>query len=144
MSDAIPPPVGIVVVSHSGEVADAVVRLVTQLANLDDDGPRLVAAGGLADGTVGTDAVRIADALAVADAGSGVVVLADLGSAVLSALTAVEDLIAPELAARVAISRGPLIEGTFVAAVQASAGDALDGVRAAADEAASMDKLGDR
>ncbi|HEX7224204.1 MAG TPA: dihydroxyacetone kinase phosphoryl donor subunit DhaM [Candidatus Limnocylindria bacterium] len=144
MSDAIPPPVGIVVVSHSGEVADAVVRLVTQLANLDDDGPRLVAAGGLADGTVGTDAVRIADALAVADAGSGVVVLADLGSAVLSALTAVEDLIAPELAARVAISRGPLVEGTFVAAVQASAGDGLDGVRAAADEAASMDKLGDR
>jgi PTS hybrid protein len=144
MSDAIPPPVGIVVVSHSGEVADAVVRLVAQLANLDDDGPRLVAAGGLADGTVGTDAVRIADALAVADAGSGVVVLADLGSAVLSALTAVEDLIAPELAARVAISRGPLVEGTFVAAVQASAGDALDGVRAAADEAASMDKLGDR
>jgi PTS hybrid protein len=144
MSDAIPPPVGIVVVSHSGEVADAVVRLVTQLANLDDDGPRLVAAGGLADGTVGTDAVRIADALAAADAGSGVVVLADLGSAVLSALTAVEDLIAPELAARVAISRGPLVEGTFVAAVQASAGDALDGVRSAADEAASMDKLGDR
>jgi PTS hybrid protein len=144
MSDAIPPPVGIVVVSHSGEVADAVVRLVTQLANLDDDGPRLVAAGGLADGTVGTDAVRIADALAAADAGSGVVVLADLGSAVLSALTAVEDLIAPEVAARVAISRGPLVEGTFVAAVQASAGDGLDGVRAAADEAASMDKLGDR
>jgi PTS hybrid protein len=144
MSDAIPPPVGIVVVSHSGEVADAVVRLVTQLANLDDDGPRLVAAGGLADGTVGTDAVRIADALAAADAGSGVVVLADLGSAVLSALTAVEDLIAPELAARVAISRGPLVEGTFVAAVQASAGDGLEGVRAAADEAASMDKLGDR
>ena len=51
---------------------------------------------------------------------------------------------APELAARVAISRGPLVEGTFVAAVQASAGDGLEGVRAAADEAASMDKLGDR
>jgi PTS hybrid protein len=144
MSDAIPPPVGIVVVSHSGEVADAVVRLVTQLANLEEDGPRLVAAGGMADGAVGTDAVRIADAIAAADAGAGVVVLADLGSAVLSALTAVEDLVAPELAARVAISRGPLVEGTFVAAVQASAGDALDGVRAAADEAASMDKLGDR
>jgi len=144
MPDAAPPPVGIVVVSHSGEVADAVVRLVTQLANLDADGPRLVAAGGMADGSVGTDAVRVADALAAADAGAGVVVLADLGSAVLSALTAVDELVAPELAARVAISRGPLVEGTFVAAVQASAGDVLDGVRAAADEAASMDKLGDR
>jgi PTS hybrid protein len=141
MSDAIPPPVGIVVVSHSGEVADAVVRLVTQLANLDDDGPRLVAAGGLADGTVGTDAVRIADALAAADAGSGVVVLADLGSAVLATLTALEELIEPALAERVKISRGPLVEGAFVAAVQASAGDRLDNVLAAADEAASMDKL---
>jgi phosphoenolpyruvate---glycerone phosphotransferase subunit DhaM len=134
-------PVGIVVVSHSSELADATVWLVTQLANLPGDGPRLVAAGGLEDGSVGTDAARIAVALAAADAGSGVVVLADLGSAVLAAATALEELIEPELAARVRISRGPLVEGTFVAAVQASAGDALDGVLAAADEAAAMDKL---
>jgi dihydroxyacetone kinase phosphotransfer subunit len=134
-------PVGIVVVSHSSELADATVRLVTQLANLPGDGPRLVAAGGLEDGSIGTDAARIAVALAAADAGSGVVVLADLGSAVLAAATALEELIEPELADRVRISRGPLVEGTFVAAVQASAGDALDGVLAAADEAAAMDKL---
>lgn len=143
MSDAIEPAVGIVVVSHSSAVADAVVRLVTQLANLAADGPRLVAAGGLADGSVGTDAARIADAVTTADAGAGVVILADLGSAVLSARTAVEDLLDPEVAARVAISRGPLVEGAFVAAVQASAGDGLDGVLAGADEAAAMDKLGD-
>lgn len=144
MTDAGPPPVGIVVVSHSAEVADATVRLVTQLANLSEDGPRLLAAGGMEDGSIGTDATRIADALQRADAGSGAVILADLGSAVLSATTAVEDLLEPERAARVAISRGPLVEGTFVAAVQASAGDDLEGVRAAADDAASMDKLGDR
>ena len=138
------PPVGIVVVSHSAEVADATVRLVMQLANLPDDGPRLIAAGGLEDGSVGTDAVRIADAIGRADAGSGVVVLADLGSAVLSTATAIDELLEPSRAARVAISRGPLVEGAFVAAVQASAGDGLDGVRAAADDAAAMDKLGDR
>jgi dihydroxyacetone kinase DhaKLM complex PTS-EIIA-like component DhaM len=138
------PLVGIVIVSHSAGVADATVSLVGQLANLGDDGPRLVAAGGLADGTVGTDAVRIADAIARADAGAGVVVLGDLGSSILSAVTAVEDLLEPGLAARVALSGGPLVEGAFVAAVQASAGDGLQGVRAAADEAASMDKLGDR
>ncbi len=73
--------------------------------------------------------------------GAGVVVLADLGSAVLATLTAVEELIDPDLAARVRISRGPLVEGTFVAAVQASTGDGVDGVLAAADEAAAMDKL---
>jgi dihydroxyacetone kinase phosphotransfer subunit len=133
--------VGIVVVSHSGEVADATVRLVARLANLPADGPRLVAAGGLADGSIGTDATRVADALVAADAGAGVVVLADLGSAVLSAATAVDELIESELASRVRISGGPIVEGTFVAAVQASTGDGLDGVLAAADGAASMDKL---
>lgn len=144
MSEPGSAPVGIVVVSHSAEVAEATVRLVSHLANLGPDGPRLVAAGGLDDGSLGTDAVRIADALAAADAGSGVVILADLGSAILSASTAIEELVPPDLAARVAISNGPLVEGAFVAAVQASAGDALDGVRLAADEAAGMDKLGDR
>jgi dihydroxyacetone kinase DhaKLM complex PTS-EIIA-like component DhaM len=70
--------------------------------------------------------------------------MADLGSAVLSAFTALEDLLEPDIARRVAISGGPIVEGTFVAAVQAAAGDGLDGVRAAADDAAAMDKLGDR
>lgn len=144
MTEAGPPSVGVVVVSHSGQVAAATVALVRQLANLGDDGPRLIAAGGLEDGSVGTDAMRIADAIRNADAGAGVVVMADLGSAVLSAFTALEELLDTDAASRVAISGGPLVEGTFVAAVQASAGDALDGVRAAADEAAAMDKLGDR
>ena len=138
------PLVGIVVVSHSAAVADATVALVGQLANLGDDGPRLRAAGGLGDGSIGTDAVRIADAITAADAGGGVVVMADLGSAVLATFTAVEDLLEADQAARVAVSSGPLVEGTFVAAVQASAGDGLEGVRGAADEAAGMDKLGDR
>ena len=144
MTDESPALVGVVVVSHSSELAEATVALVSQLANLGDDGPPLLAAGGLADGSVGTDAVRIADAIGRADAGSGVVIVADLGSAVLSAATAIDELLSPEAAARTVISRGPLVEGAFVAAVQASAGDGLDGVRAAADEAASMDKLGDR
>jgi dihydroxyacetone kinase phosphotransfer subunit len=144
MTDESPAMVGIVVVSHSGELAEATVDLVRQLANLADDGPRLVAAGGLADGAIGTDAMRIGDAIAQADAGSGVVIVADLGSAVLAAGTAIDELLPAEVAARTVISRGPLVEGAFVAAVQASAGDGLDGVRSAADEAGSIDKLGDR
>lgn len=141
MNDAAPGAVGIVVVSHSAEVADATVRLVARLANLPADGPRVLAAGGLEDGSIGTDATRIADALGAADAGAGVVVMVDLGSAVLAAVTAIEELVEPDLAGRVRISRGPLVEGTFVAAVQASAGDGLEGVLAAADDAASMNKL---
>ena len=136
------PTVGIVVVSHSAAVADATVDLVRQLANLDADGPRLVAAGGMADGAIGTDAARIADAIARADAGAGAVILADLGGAVLATQLALDELVPPDVAARVRLSGGPLVEGTFIAAVQASAGDGVDGVAAAADDAAGMDKLG--
>lgn len=134
-------PVGIVIVSHSAALADDVVELVTALANLAPDEPPIVAAGGLDAATIGTDAARIAEAIGRADRGAGVVVVADLGSAVLSAQTAVDDLLPPELAARVAISRGPLVEGAFVAAVQASAGDALASVLEAADSAAELNKL---
>jgi PTS hybrid protein len=88
--------------------------------------------------------VRIPEAVRRADAGSGVVIVADLGSAVLSAFTAVEELLEGDVAERVAVSGGPLVEGTFVAAVQAAAGDDLAGVRAAADEACAMDKLAGR
>jgi dihydroxyacetone kinase phosphotransfer subunit len=137
-------PVGIVVVSHSAALADAVVELVRQLANLDVSGPRLVAAGGMADGSLGTDAARISEAVRAADGGRGVVILADLGSGVLSAFTAVDDLLEPDVATRARVSNGPLVEGAFVAAVQAAAGDGLDDVLAAADRASEMDKLGGR
>jgi PTS hybrid protein len=135
-------PVGIVVVSHSAALANDVVDLVAALANLSPDDVPLFAAGGLNPTTLGTDAARIAAAIERADQGDGVLVVADLGSAVLSALTAVEDLLTAELAARVRISGGPLVEGAFVAAVQAFAGDGLDEVKEAAEAAAQMDKLG--
>ena len=86
-------PVGIVVVSHSAALANDVVALVAALANLSPDDVPLVAAGGLNPTTLGTDAARIAAAIEQADQGDGVLVVAALGSAVLSALSAVEDLL---------------------------------------------------
>ena len=128
--------VGIVVVSHSAAVAAGIVEMAAEMA-----GPRvrIVAAGGAADGSLGTDATRIAEAIAAADAGAGVVVLADLGSAVIASRLAVE-LSRPELAARVRLSRGPIVEGAVVAAVQAAAGDPVEAVVRAADDAALMQK----
>lgn len=136
MPEPAEPLVGIVVVSHSAMVSEGVVEMAREMA-----GPevRLVAAGGAADGTLGTDASRIAEAIGQADAGAGVVVLADLGSAVLATKVALE-MIAPETAARTRLSGGPLVEGAVVAAVQASAGDALAAVLEAAEEAARMPK----
>lgn len=140
---AAPAPVGIVLVSHSSALATAAAELVRHLVNLPDDGPSILPAGGMADGSLGTDAARIAAAVAAADRGAGVVVVADLGSAVLATMTAIEDLLAPDLAARTRISGGPFVEGAFVAAVQAGSGDRLEAVLAAAGEAGGMRKVED-
>jgi dihydroxyacetone kinase DhaKLM complex PTS-EIIA-like component DhaM len=98
---------------------------------------RIVPAGGMADGAIGTDAVRIAEAIGAADSGAGVVVVADLGSAVLSTMTALELL---GDAGAVRLSRGPIVEGAVMAAVQASTGSGLDDVLGAAEAAASLPK----
>jgi dihydroxyacetone kinase phosphotransfer subunit len=126
--------VGLVVVSHSARIAEGTAELAGQMAGPD---VRIVPAGGLDDGSIGTDAVRIATAIGQADTGAGVVVLVDLGSAVLSAVTAFEMLGDP---ATVRLSRGPIVEGAVIAAVQSSTGSTLDEVLEAAEGAASLPK----
>ncbi len=129
--------VGIVIVSHSAQIAAGTVELARQMAG---DDLRIEAAGGTSDGQLGTDAAAIMTAITAADTGAGVVVLVDLGSAVLATHTALE-LLGEDVAARVRLSRGPLVEGAVVAAVQASVGDDLAAVLAAAEEAASLPKI---
>jgi len=131
------PLVGIVVVSHSAQIAAGTVELARQMAG---DDLRIEAAGGTADGSLGTDAAAIMAAIRAADGGAGVVVLMDLGSAVLATQTALE-MLGESVAAGVRLSRGPLVEGAVVAAVQASVGDDLAAVLAAAEEAASLPKI---
>jgi PTS hybrid protein len=91
----------------------------------------LVAAGGTDDGGIGTSFDRVTAAIGEADAGQGVVLLCDLGSAVLTAETAVE-LLDPEQQDRVRIADAPLVEGGVAAAVAAEGGGDLDAVVAAA------------
>ncbi|MGB0097670.1 MAG: dihydroxyacetone kinase phosphoryl donor subunit DhaM, partial [Solirubrobacteraceae bacterium] len=79
--------VGIVVVSHSAALADGVVELARQMGG---DELRLEAAGGLEDGAIGTDAERVRAAIERAMSDDGVLVLMDLGSALMSAEMAVE------------------------------------------------------
>jgi len=111
--------VGLVVVSHSRALARAAIELAAQML---PGGPvGIEEAAGLEDGSLGTDAVRVAAAVTRADDGRGVVVLADLGSAVLSSELAL-DLLDNALRERVTLSPGPLVEGLCVAAVAAAGG----------------------
>jgi PTS hybrid protein len=103
-------------------------------------GVRIRAAGGTEDGAIGTDATLIAGAISDADEGDGVLVIVDLGSAVLSAQLAIEELIDDERRGRVRVADAPLVEGAIIAAIQASTGSSLEEVDAAAHGAASMSK----
>jgi PTS hybrid protein len=120
-------PVGLVLVSHSARIAEGLVELARQMA----PSVPLIAAGGTEDGGIGTSFDRVTAAIGEADTGQGVVLLCDLGSAVLTAETALE-LLEPEQQDRVRIADAPLVEGGVAAAVAAEGGADLDGVVAAA------------
>ena len=119
--------VGLVFVSHSAKIADGLVDLARQMA----PDVALVAAGGMDDGGIGTSFDLVTAAIARAESGDGVVILCDLGSAILTAETAL-DFLDDDERSRVGIVDAPLVEGGVVAAVAAQTGADLDGVAAAA------------
>lgn len=125
-----PEKVGVLFVSHSAAIASGLVELARQMATT----AALVAAGGTDDGRIGTSFDLVTAGIAEADSGAGVVVLCDLGSAILTAETAL-DFLDDEVRERVRIVDAPLVEGGVAAAVAAEAGDPLDVVVTAAESA---------
>jgi dihydroxyacetone kinase phosphotransfer subunit len=123
---------GLLIVSHSRNVAEGVLDMATQVAQ---GHVPIAAAGGLDDGSLGTnaDAIRAAaDQLACDE----LLVLVDLGSAVLSAEMALEGFSRPFV-----LSNAPLVEGAVLAAVEASIGADLAKALGAAEAAATMRKV---
>src|SRR5205814_2143963 len=117
-------------------LAEGVAELARQMAG---DELAFEVVGGAPDGSIGTDADGIAAAIKRADGGAGVVVIGDLGSAILASEAAIE-ILSGSISGPVVISAGPLVEGAVVAAVQASIGQSLEEVLGAADAARSFDK----
>ena len=111
--------VGLVVVSHSRALGEAAAELGREV--LQGGRVRVEVAAGLDDGSLGTDATAVLAALERADQGDGVVVLMDLGSAVLSAELALE-LLDDQARGRVVLSPAPLVEGLVAACVAAAGG----------------------
>jgi dihydroxyacetone kinase DhaKLM complex PTS-EIIA-like component DhaM len=130
--------VGIVLVSHSAEVAASVAELAKGLTGGATQVP-VAAAGGTEGGGLGTSAELIAGAAAAVDQGAGVAVLTDLGSAVLTvkALLAEGD----ELPEGTLLVDAPFVEGAVAAVVTAATGADLAAVAAAASEAYDYRKV---
>ena len=130
--------VGIVIVSHSSRIAEGVAELAREMGGAE---VKLETAGGLepvvddesgaSEHPIGTDAVRVMEAIERAWSDDGVLVLMDLGSAVLSAEMAI-DLLGDERRARILLCEAPLVEGAVAAAVTAKLGMTLDQVAAEA------------
>jgi dihydroxyacetone kinase phosphotransfer subunit len=133
------PMTGLVLVSHSAQLAQGLRDMVRQVAGAE---VAVAIAGGTEDGRLGTSAPMITAAIrATFDAGAdAALVLLDLGSAVLSLELALDELEDDERQ-RVSISDAPLVEGAVLAAVQASIGASLDEVAEAAAGAATMQKF---
>lgn len=122
--------IGLVIVSHSDTLAKGVCELVEQMTQGQVP---LAAAGGIDDPQhpIGTDAFRVQQAIESVYSDDGVIIFMDLGSALLSAETAL-DFLPPEQQARVYLCEAPLVEGAMAAAAQAMAGSNVDQVMAEA------------
>lgn len=124
---------GLVVVSHSRALADAAVQFVTGLLpGLDVP---IALASGMPDGSLGTDATAVMEAIARVDDGEGVLIIADVGSGVMSSHTAI-DLLEPDLACRTRLSAAPFVEGLLAAYAAAGTGQSFAAVCAQAQSAA--------
>lgn len=130
--------VALVIVAHSAKLAEGVKELADQMVR---GRVPIFAAGGLDEQTLGTSVERIRQALEAALAQADeVLVLMDLGSAVMGAQMAME-MLPPGDRGRVWLSQAPLVEGAIVAAVEASIGKTAAEVEASAAEAARMPKV---
>ncbi len=126
--------VSILIVSHSIHIARGVREFASQVASPE---LQIIDAGGNIDGGLGTNVESIYTALEQIASPDGTLVLVDLGSAVISVEMAIEML----GTAKVIISDAPLVEGAYLAALEASADASLEEVAAAALQAREMIKV---
>ena len=125
--------VSLVIVSHSATLAEGVRELANQMAQ---GKVAIAAAGGIDDpeNPIGTDPMKVMEAIESVYSDDGVVILMDLGSALMSAEMALEFL-TPEQQAHVFLCAAPLVEGAVSAAVTAMAGGTPQQVMAEARSA---------
>jgi len=124
------PRVGIVIVSHSLEVANGTAEMVRQMVG--EEIP-LAACGGDPAGGLGTDVTKIIAAIEQVWSEAGVAILVDLGGAETNSEMAIE-MLAEERRGRVVVCNAPLVEGAVMAATEAWSGSPLEDVQRTAEE----------
>ncbi len=129
--------VGLVIVSHSEKLASGAAELAQQMTQQTI---AIAAAGGMGNNVLGTSADIIQQAIESVDGPDGVLILLDMGSAILSTEMALE-MLTEEQRGRVLLSFAPIVEGAVAAAIDATLGHSLQAVKAAAEKIASKEQL---
>jgi dihydroxyacetone kinase phosphotransfer subunit len=110
--------VGFVVVSHSENLAESIVELTGMMA----PGVPIAGAGGLEDGTFGTSLDRISKAIFEVYSEDGVIILVDMGSAVMTAEMAIENM----AGRKIKIADCPIVEGAIAGTVDSVSGLSME------------------
>ena len=125
--------VGIVIVSHSEKLAESIVDLTKMMA----DGASIAAAGGLEDGTFGTSYERIKAAIDSVYSDDGVIVLMDMGSAVMTTEMVLEDM--PDK--KVKMVDCPIVEGAVTGTMDAKVGLSMEEIISDLEQVGTIKKL---
>lgn len=129
---------GVIIVSHSEKLAEGLKDIVMEM---NDGSVAVIAAGGAADGRIGTNTLKIKAAIEELAERDHILIFVDLGSAVICSETAIEMLEDEELQEKVHIVDAPLVEGVVGGVVQATICNDLEKIIETAKEGANFRKV---
>ncbi|MCX8650022.1 PTS-dependent dihydroxyacetone kinase phosphotransferase subunit DhaM [Gilliamella sp. B2776] len=121
--------VSIILVSHSKKITDGLKEMIEDMVDSTGD-VRIFSAGGTEDGRMGTDSIAIYNIIKQCSNHRNILIFADIGSAILSAETAIDLIENESLKNRVILVDAPLVEGAFVASIQAMVDNDVEGILA--------------
>lgn len=128
--------VNILIISHSKKIAEGIKELAEEMKQAEID---IQAVGGTSSGEIGTDVDQIEEKLKTMDYQDGIVVLADLGSAVMS-FNMVKEWLSQERQQNIKLADAPIVEGAVLGAVEASLDRNLEEVLAAIEKKSIINK----
>ncbi|GMA09369.1 dihydroxyacetone kinase [Tetragenococcus halophilus subsp. flandriensis] len=111
----------IILVSHSKKITDGIKEMIEEMVG-ESDNVKISSCGGADDGRLGTNSVAILDCIEASASSDKIYIFADIGSAILSAETAIDLIDDIVIQKKVQLIDSPLVEGAFAAAIQASVG----------------------
>lgn len=117
----------IILVSHSEKITVGLKQMIEEMAGVEDN-VRIISAGGTGDGRLGTNSMMIMEHILANSDCQDILIFTDMGSAILSAEMAIDLLEDENLQQKVHLIDVPLIEGSFIAAVQCSGEENIQNV----------------